>query len=46
LIGPNPGPPFGIAPFQVLADQPLAVELDAVPVASPGVVVVPALASG
>src|ERR1700688_1063366 len=44
VIGPNPGPPFGTAPFEVLADQPVAVELDALPVAGPGVVVVPSLA--
>jgi hypothetical protein len=46
FIGPNPGAPFGTAPFRLDADQPVALELDAVPVASPGVVVVPALASG
>ena len=42
FVGPNPGSPFGAAPFQLTADQPVAVELDGVPVASPGVVVVPA----
>jgi hypothetical protein len=44
VIGPNPGPPFGTAPLEVQADQPVAVELDALPVAGPGVVVVPGLA--
>jgi hypothetical protein len=44
VIGPNPGPPFGTAPLEVRADQPVAVELDALPVAGPGVVVVPGLA--
>jgi hypothetical protein len=42
VVGPNPGPPFGTAPFEVVASQPVAVELDALPVAEPGVVVVPA----
>jgi hypothetical protein len=45
FLGPNPGPPFGTSPFQVLSDQPVATELDGAPVASPGVVVVPAIAS-
>ncbi len=45
LVGPNPPPPFGRAPFQVISDEPVAVELDAVPVASPGVVVVPSFTS-
>jgi hypothetical protein len=44
VIGPNPGAPFGTVPFEVSADQPVAVELDALPVAEPGVVVVPAFA--
>jgi len=44
VIGPNPGAPFGTAPFEVVADQPVAVELDALPVAQPGVVVVPSFA--
>jgi hypothetical protein len=44
VIGPNPGPPLGTAPLEIRADQPVAVELDALPVAGPGVVVVPALA--
>jgi hypothetical protein len=42
VVGPNPGPQFGTAPFEVVASQPVAVELDALPVAEPGVVVVPA----
>ena len=46
VIGPNPGPPFGTAALRVVADAPVAVELDALPVAAPGVVVVPALALG
>jgi len=44
VIGPNPGAPFGTAPFEVVAGQPIAVELDALPVAQAGVVVVPAFA--
>jgi Family of unknown function (DUF5719) len=44
VFGPSLGPPFGTAPFEVRADQPVAVELDALPVAGPGVVVVPSLA--
>jgi hypothetical protein len=44
VIGPNPGAPFGTAPFEVVAGQPIAVELDALPVGQPGVVVVPAFA--
>jgi hypothetical protein len=42
VIGPNPGPPFGTVPFEIVASQPVAVELDGLPVAEPGVVVVPA----
>ena len=45
FVGPNPGPPFGTSPFQVRSDRPVVIELDGVPVASPGVVVVPAFAS-
>ncbi len=45
VLGPNPGVPFANAPFEVRADQPVAVELDALPVAAPGVVVVPAFAT-
>ena len=45
VIGPNPGPPFGTVPFAVVASQPMAVELDALPVAEPGVVVVPAFSA-
>ncbi|HXQ91286.1 MAG TPA: hypothetical protein VN768_06960 [Acidimicrobiales bacterium] len=41
VIGPHPGAPFGTTSFEVRADQPVAVELDALPVAQPGVVVVP-----
>ncbi len=44
MIGPNPGAPFGTAPFEVVAEQPVAVELDALPVAQAGVVVVPSFA--
>jgi hypothetical protein len=43
VIGPNPGPPFGTAPLRVVSNQPVTVELDALPAAGPGVVVVPAL---
>jgi hypothetical protein len=46
VIGPNPGAPFGTAPVMIVATQPVAVELDALPVAGPGVVVVPALSLG
>jgi len=42
VIGPDPGAPFATAPFEVRSDQPVAVELDALPVAEAGVVVVPA----
>jgi len=45
VLGPSPGVPFANAPFEVRADQPVAVELDALPVAAPGVVVVPAFAT-
>jgi hypothetical protein len=44
VIGPYPGAPFGTAPIEVVADDPVAVELDALPVAAPGVVVVPSFA--
>jgi hypothetical protein len=44
VIGPNPGAPFGTVPFEVTSDQPVAVELDALPVAQPGVVVAPSFA--
>jgi hypothetical protein len=44
VIGPNPGAPFATVPFEVSADQPIAVELDVLPVAQPGVVVVPSFA--
>lgn len=44
VIGPNAGPPFATVPFDVVSDQPVAVELDVLPVAEPGVVVVPAFA--
>jgi hypothetical protein len=46
LVIASPGAPFGSAPFEVRADQPVAIELDASAAAGPGVVVVPALASG
>ena len=42
IIGPTPGPPYGTQPLEVRASQPVAVELDALPVSGPGVVVVPA----
>jgi hypothetical protein len=45
VLGPSPGVPFASAPFEVRADQPVAVELDALPVAAPGVAVVPAFAT-
>ena len=46
VIGPNAGPPFGTVPFDVVSDQPVAIELDALPAAAPGVVVVPAFFPG
>ena len=45
VVGPNPGPPFGTIPIEVRADQPVAVELDVLPAAEPGVVVVPSFAA-
>ena len=45
-ILPGTGSPLGTTPFQVRADQPVALEMDAEPVAGPGVVVVPTLAQG
>ncbi len=44
VIGPNPGAPFGTAPFEVSANEPIAVELDMLPAADAGVVVIPAFA--
>ena len=44
IIGPTPGAPYGTEPLEIGASQPVAVELDALPVAAPGVVVVPAFA--
>jgi hypothetical protein len=46
VIGPNPGPPLATSPVGVTSDQPVAIELDALPVAGPGVVVVPAFPVG
>jgi hypothetical protein len=45
FIGPGLGAPYGTAPFEVEAQQPVAVELDGVPVGAPGAVVVPALSA-
>ena len=44
LLGPNPPPPIGRSPLEVLADGPVAVELDPVPAGAPGTVVVPSWA--
>ena len=44
IVGPTPGAPYGTEPLEIEASQPVAVELDALPVAAPGVVVVPAFA--
>jgi hypothetical protein len=44
VIGPNPGAPFGTVPFEVSADEPIAVELDLLPVAQAGVVIAPTFA--
>lgn len=42
ILGPSPGPPIGQAPFVVLADAPVVVELDPEPAGAPGTVVLPA----
>jgi len=44
IIGPQPGAPFATTPIEIVSGAPVAVELDALPVAGPGVVVVPASA--
>jgi len=44
VIGPTPGLPFVATPFEVAAGEPVAVELDVLPVAEAGVVVVPSFA--
>lgn len=46
LVQPGPGLAIGFAPFAVASDQPVALEADAVPVAAPGAVVLPAFARG
>lgn len=43
IVSPSPGVPVGTVPMELVASAPVAVELDAVPAASPGVVVSPAL---
>ncbi len=42
VLGPDPGPPVGRLPLEVLADGPVAVELDPQPTSAPGTVVLPA----
>ena len=46
FVGPNPPAPIGSEPLEITASGPVAVELDALPAGSPGVVVVPALGLG
>lgn len=41
VLGPNPAPPVGTLPVEVVADGPVVVELDPEPVAAPGTAVVP-----
>lgn len=41
VLGPNPAPPVGRAPLEVVADGPIAVELDPAPSGGPGTVVLP-----
>ncbi|HXQ75608.1 MAG TPA: DUF5719 family protein [Acidimicrobiales bacterium] len=43
IVSPSPGVPVGTVPMELVASAPVAVEVDAVPVGSPGVVVSPAL---
>jgi hypothetical protein len=44
IVGPQPGPPFATSPIEIVAGAPVALELDVLPVAGPGVVVAPASA--
>jgi len=46
IISAAGGSPLGTVPMELVSSGPVAVELDAVPVGSPGVVVSPALAAG
>ena len=43
VVSPAAGSPIGTVPMEFVADGPVAVEVDAGPVGSPGVVVTPAL---
>jgi hypothetical protein len=43
IVSPAAGSPIGTAPLEVVASGPVAVEVDAGPAGSPGVVVTPAL---
>jgi hypothetical protein len=43
VVTPGPGAAVGTEPMEIVSSGPVAVELDAVPVGSPGVVVSPAL---
>jgi uncharacterized protein DUF5719 len=45
-VTPGPAVPVGTEPMEIVSSGPVAVELDAVPVGSPGVVVSPALPLG
>ncbi len=46
IVSPSTGVPLGSAPMELVASAPVAVELDAVPAGSPGVVVTPVLPLG
>jgi hypothetical protein len=43
VVAPSSSEPIGTVPMELWASGPVAVELDGLPVGSPGVVVVPAL---
>ncbi len=43
IVSPAAGSPVGTMPLEVVASGPVAVEVDAGPAGSPGVVVTPAL---
>jgi Family of unknown function (DUF5719) len=46
VVTPGPGVALGIEPMEIVSSGPVAVEIDALPVGSPGVVVSPALPLG
>jgi hypothetical protein len=43
IVNPSTAVPLGSVPMEVVSSAPVAVELDALPAGSPGVVVTPAL---